>query len=389
MPRFIAALLLIFSGVFAATALCGRQATSASVESRIDALHAEAKQAEAAGDLTAATGKYREILKLNPRLGPAYNNLGILYIKLGQYREAASVLERGLRIDPDMHSASALLGLSLFQIGDYAKARPHLEAAIAANAADQSAELMLVDDLIKLDDFESAASHLQRLAKRDPQNQQIWYRLAKVYMQLSEQALGRVNQIDPHSVWAHQISAELMESMKNYEGAALEWEKAIEISPRQPGLHYKLGDLYWSLSQWDKATSQFEREQAIDPGNCRIPWKLGDILLQKNENLPQALGLIDKAVTACPSLLDARTDRGRLFLKLHREPEALSDLKVVEQANPSEPGVHFLLAQAYKATGNTREAESEMKQFGELEQKSRNQTEQHAEEVIRNSQSPR
>src|SRR5579875_1395165 len=86
---------------------------------RIDSLHSEAQAAEAAGDLSTAISKYQEIIKLSPQLGPAYNNLGALYFKEGQFRQAADVLQRGLKVDPHMTSTSALLGISLFQIAEY------------------------------------------------------------------------------------------------------------------------------------------------------------------------------------------------------------------------------------------------------------------------------
>ncbi|MBV8808482.1 MAG: tetratricopeptide repeat protein [Acidobacteriaceae bacterium] len=353
----------------------------------VETLHDQARSAEAAGDLATAAAKYEQILKLDPHLGPAYNNLGAIYVKQGRFRDAAAVLERGLKIDPKMTSASALLGLALFQTGEYQKARPRLEAVVAANPADNNAEFMLVNDLTKLGDFHAAATHLERLAKREPQNQQVWYLLGKVYMQLSEGALARINELNPDSVWAHEISAELMESMKNYDGAIVEWKKAIEVAPRQPGVHFKLGDLYWSLSQWDNATQQFEQERAIDPNNCMIDWKLGDILMQQSIEPEQALAKEDKALAACPNLTEARADRGRLLLKLHRDQEAIAELQAVEKSNPAEPSTHFLLAQAYRATGRTQKAQAEMKSFSELEGKARATTAERAQEVIKNSQS--
>ena len=360
---------------------------SSASEERIEALYSEARSAAAANDFSTATAKYQEILKLAPRLGPAYNNLGALYFKQGRYREAADVLQRGLKIDPKMSSASALLGISQFQMGEYQEARPHLETALKANPSDNNAELFLVNDLTKLGDFEAAASHLQQLAKRQPRDQHIWYLLGRVYMQLSEQALGKVNEIDPNSIWAHEVSAELMESMKNYDGAIVEWKKAIEVAPRQPGVHYKLGDLYWSLSQWDNATEQFQQELAIDPGNCMTEWKLGNILLQKSVEPEQAFSHVEKALKACSNLMEARADRGRLLLKLHREPEAIPDLQAAEKANPSEPSTHFLLAQAYRATGKGPEAAAEMKLFSELEGKARAATAERAQQVIKNNES--
>lgn len=353
----------------------------------IDSLYQQAKAAQAAGDLATATAKYEQILKLAPRLGPAYNNLGMLYFKQGRYQDAVTVLERGLKVDPAMGSASALLGLSFYQMREYAKARPRLEAALASNPNDNNAEFLLVNDLTKLGDFQAAVTHLEQLAKREPRNPEVWYLLGRAHMQLSEEALGKINEIDPDSVWAHEISAELMDSMKNYDGAIVEYKKAIEVAPKEPGVHFKLGDLYWSLSQWDNATAQFEQELAIDPGNCMVEWKLGDILLQQSVEPEQALARVDKALAACPNLMEARADRGRLLLKLHREQEAISELQAVEKSNPSEPSTHFLLAQALRVTGRTQEAQDEMKAFHELEGKARAATAERAQQVIQNSQS--
>jgi tetratricopeptide (TPR) repeat protein len=381
--RFAAAVTILTIATFASPAAV----VQSSIDDRVESLYASAKAAEQAADLSLAITKYEEILKIAPGLGPAYNNLGAVYFKQGQYGRAVSVLERGLKVDPKMTSASALLGMAFFQMGEYSKARPRLEAVLAANPNDYNAEFLLVNDLTKLGDFHAAAVHLEKLAKRAPESQQVWYQLAKVYMQLSEEALGKVNEIDPNSVWAHEISAELMESMKNYDGAIVEWKKAEEAAPHQPGVHYKLGDLYWSLSQWDNATQQFEQEMAIDPGNCRAEWKLGDILMQKSVQPEEALARVEKALAACPNLVEARADRGRLLLRLHREPEAIPELQAAEKSNPSEPSTHFLLAQAYRATGNTQQAQAEMKSFSELEEKARTAAAERAHQVIINTQS--
>lgn len=385
-PRF--ALRFALRCVFLMAACLGPAyaSTAPAVNDRVDALYADAHAAEASGDLAGATAKYQQILKLQPRLAPAYNNLGAVYVKQGQWQNAVAILQRGLELNPNMTSASALLGMSLYQLGEYAKAKAPLEAVVKANPSDFHAEFFLVNDLTKLGEFNAAAVHLQNLAQRQPGNGQVWYLLGKVYMQLSEQSLAKVNQIDPDSVWAHEISAELMENMKNYDSAIVEWKKAEAKAPRQPGVHFKLGDLYWSLSQWDEAARQFEAERTIDPANCRVTWKLGNILLQKGEQFEEALNRIDGALRSCPNLMDARADRGRILMKLHREQEAVPELQAAAQANPDEPSNHFLLAQAYRVTGHAAEAQSEMQLFSDLEQKSRSATAERAREVIHNSQ---
>jgi tetratricopeptide (TPR) repeat protein len=205
-------------------------------------------------------------------------------------------------------------------------------------------------------------------------------------MQMSEQALAKMNAIDPHSVLAHQLSAEVMESMNNYDGAVVELKKAVEMAPRLPGNHYKLGDAYWNLSQWEQADGEFRTELEVDPGNCRAQWKIGNILLQKGDPPENALAAFEKALDACPNLVDAREDRARALAKMDRNQEAVADLEVAEKANPDDPSIHFLLAKVYKALGRTQDAGREMQVFSRLDEAARAATAERALEVIQNKQ---
>jgi len=349
---------------------------------RVSKLYAEAKAAEARGDFAGAAADYESLLQVAPRLAPAYNNLGSLYLRQREYNKAAAVLEKGLKIDPKMSSASALLGIALYELGDYAGAGRNLESALRANPKDNNAELFLANDLIKLGKFEQAAEHLRQLSQRQPENQEVWYLLGKVHMKLSEQALTKLNALDANSVWVHEISGEVMESMKNYDGALLEYKKAVEVAPLQAGTHYHLGNAYWSLNMWDAATEQFRAELANDPSNCMAQWKLGNIILEQHGDPGSALTETQKALDMCPDLMEARVDRARALIKLERHAEAVKDLEVAVRADAGEPSTHFLLAQAYRALGRMQEAQAEMKVFSKLEESARAKTAERAKEVL-------
>ena len=353
---------------------------------RVQGLYEQAKNAQSQGDIGAAIAKYEEILRIAPRLSAAYNNLGALYFRQRDFQKAAKILEAGLKLNPAMPSASALLGISLFEVGEYEQSRTRLEAALRANASDNNAELYLVHDLTKLGQLEVAETHLQQLVTRQPKNQELWYLLAKLHMQLSEQALAKMNAIDPNSVLAHELSGEMMEAMNNYDGAVVELKKAVEMAPQRPGTHYKLGDAYFSLSQWDSAAEQFQAELAVDPANCRAHWKLGTVVLQKNGNPDEVLADINRALSMCPTLVDARVDRARVLIKLDRNADAASDLEAAVKADPSEPTAHFLLAKVYRALGRTQDAQAEMQTFSKLEEQARAATAERAQEVIKNKE---
>lgn len=376
MRRFC--LLLLFISF---TALLSASAQSAS-SARVQKLYEEAKAAEAHGNEQIAVSKYQEMLAIAPRLGPAYNNLGALYLRTGDYAKAADVLKRGLKIDPAMPSASALLGIALFQIGDYEGAREPLEAALRAYPKDGNAELMLAKDLMHLQELEPAAMHLEQLAQREPNNSEVFYLLGQAHMKLSEKALARLNEIDPNSVYVHEVSGDVMASMKNWDGALVEYKKAVEGAPQQAGTHYKLGDAYWNLNQWDSATHEFDAELTNDPNNCMARWKLGNILLQQRVQPDVALDDVNRAIKLCPKLMQARVDRARALVMLNRQSEALPDLTTAEQADPQEPSIHFLLGQVYRSLGRQQEAQSEMKIFGSLEESSRAAAAEKAKQVL-------
>lgn len=358
------------------------QTVADSNDSKVQELYSQAKAAEARGDLVGAAASYESLLKTAPRLAAAYNNLGSIYLRQRAYKKAAVVLEKGLKLDPKMSSASALLGIACYEMGDYPGARRNLEAALSANPKDNNAELFLANDLIKLGDLNAAADHLRQLSQRQPANQEIWYLLGKVHMKLSEQALSKLNEIDPNSVWVHEISGEIMEGMKNFDGALIEYKKAVEMAPQQSGTHYALGNAYWSLRMWDAATEQFKAELVNDPTNCLAQWKIGNIILEQHANSDEALAAVQKALDTCSSLMQARLDRARALINLDRHADAVKDLEIVEKADPAEPSTHFLLAQAYRATGRTQEAQAEMKTFSKLEESARAATAERAKQVL-------
>ncbi|PYV49298.1 MAG: hypothetical protein DMG92_11360, partial [Acidobacteria bacterium] len=74
-------IVLLMTGVFSSPKI-GAQADS---DSRVQALYAQAKSAEANGDSAAAIAKYQAMIAIAPRLASAYNNLGLLYFKNRDY----------------------------------------------------------------------------------------------------------------------------------------------------------------------------------------------------------------------------------------------------------------------------------------------------------------
>jgi predicted Zn-dependent protease len=361
MPRSVA-LCLLFStaAVFAAQA-------KDEVTPVVQKLFAKAKAAQQQGDSATAIADYQETIKLAPHLAAAYHNLGMLYFNQHDYIHAEEILKRGVELDPDLPAGSAMLGICYFQFGENQKAEPLLRAALRAKPTDDNVEMILVNVLVKLNKYNDAAALLNDFLARNPKNQEGWYLLGKTYLQMSGDALAKVNEIDPDSVVAHEITGEIDERNHNYDNALLEYKKAIDMAPHEPGTHMHMANVYWLTGKWESAQSEFKAELANDPYNCTAHWKLGNAMLEVSASNEDALAELNQAIHRCPLLTQARVDRARALIRMDKPGDALPDLLMAEKDDPAEPRIHFLLASVYKTQGKTAEAQQEMHTYGELQ----------------------
>lgn len=345
------------------------QSQNDEVTPQVQQLYAQAQAAQQRDDISTAIQKYREIVRLAPHLAAAYNNLGRLYFNQRDYGHAAQTLAEGLKLNPDMPTASAMLGMSYLEIGQVEKAQEPLEATLRANPKDPLVQIALSKVYIRLHKYDEAVALLKTYTDQNPRDQDAWYLLGKTYLQLSEDSLGRINQIDPNSVVAHEVAGEIDESMHNYDGALVEYKKAIDLAPDQPDPHMHMATTFWSISKWDSARTEFEAGLKHDPNNCTAHWKLGNTILEANGEPSEALTHLNKAVELCPELMQARVDRARALIKSGKQGDALPDLLAAEKESPDEPSIHFLLASVYRAQGKTAAAQEENRTYGRLQRR--------------------
>ena len=357
---FIVVLLCISSSAIHA------QSQNNEVTPAVQQLYAQAQAAQQRQDIPAAIEKYRQMIRLAPHLGAAYNNLGRLYFNQHDYGHAAETLAQGLKLNPNMPTASAMIGMSYLQTGQMQKAEEPLETALHANPKDAVVQITLAKVLIRLYKYDDAVNLLKTYTEENPRDQEAWYLLGKTYLQLSEDSLGKIHQIDPNSVVAHEVAGEIDESMHNYDGALVEYKKAINLAPDQPEPHIHMANTYWSISKWDSAQTEFEAGLAHDPNNCTAHWKLGNVILEANGEPAEALTHLNRAVELCPELMQARVDRARALIKSGKHDQALPDLLAAEKGSPDEPSIHFLLASVYRAQGKNAAAQEETRTYGRL-----------------------
>jgi tetratricopeptide (TPR) repeat protein len=333
----------------------------------VERLYTQAKAAQQRNDNVGAIEKYKAMIKLAPHLAAAYNNLGMLYFNEQDYANAADTLSHGLKLHAGMPTASAMLGMSYYQLGNYEKAEPLVRTAVKQNPNDNQTEMVLANLYIKSKKYGEATETLKHFLDRNPKDQEAWYMLGKTYLQMSQDSLAKINEIDPNSVVAHEITGEIDESMHNYDSALVEYKKAIDMAPDRPGTHMHMANAYWLIGKWGSAQTEFKAELAVDPNNCTAHWKLANAILEANDSNDDALAQLNQAIDRCPTLMQARVDRARALIRLGKHQDALPDLQLAVAESPGEPTIHFLLASVYRVQGKTTEAQEEMQTYGRLQ----------------------
>lgn len=333
----------------------------------VEKLYQQAKTAQQKGFFDEAIGKYEQILKLDPGLAPAYNNLGLLYFQQENFRKAARVLEGGLRHDPSMTPSVALLGLSYYEMGEFGKARTRLEEAVRRSPADTKAQLYLGRCLFRLGEREEGVAVLQKLVQRDPSNQPAFYSLGRMYVALARDSLTQMKKLGPDSYLANLLDGETKEGLHNYEGALAAYRRAAALEPNQRDIHYRIAGVYYLLGNFAQAVTELKAEITGHPRNCQAFWKLGHILLENNHDPAGARPYIDQALLACPDFPDALLDDGRLLIREAKYSEAVQQLRRAVSLDNSKPTGHYLLGQAYQKLGLMEEANREYGLFHEME----------------------
>jgi len=339
---------------------------SQNTQARVQTLYDEARSKEQAGDLNAAIEKYQAILKLDPKLAAAFNNLGRLYVRQARYLDAIESLKNALQLDAKLASSHVLMGISLYEMEDYGAARQELTEAVRLDPRDQNAKLYLARSLYELGDWEKASRLLDELSHSDPKNPQILYNLGLVHMKLASSALERLQAVAPDSYLIESVLASTAEAKQQYGIAVEHYKQAVAKAPDARNLHYALGHALYQNGEFKEALTEYRLELQVNPQNYMASWEAARVLL--NESPQEAFLLSTRALELNPKLAPAYLIRGRALLELKQPNKAIEDLKKAAALDSNEPTVHYQLARAYRALGLTQQAQQENATFAQMQE---------------------
>ena len=233
----------------------------------------------------------------------------------------------------------------------------------APAATRKTAEIAGLHCSLDLNDRDSALDFIRLLNRQFAKDPEVLFILVHAYSDLSTAAAQQLGRTAPQSIPAHKLNAEALEMQGNWDAAQLEYEGIIEKEPATPGVHFLLGRLLLSRPDardkpTERAKQEFQKELEIDPKNAGAVYVLGE-LARRDEDWDEAIARFSQAAKLDTTLAEAYLEWGSCLVTVKKYAEAIEPLRVAEKLTPGNPAVHFNLATALSRSGHQEEAEKE------------------------------
>ncbi len=329
----------------------------------------QASEAMRRGDLNAAGEGFAATTKASPAFAEAHFNLGLVREEQGRFEEAIGSLQKALSLKPHLHGANLFLGVAYYRMNRFTPALAAVDKETATYPKDASAWMWLGVIQLARDRPEEAAAALDQAAKFAPDNVDILYHRGQAHLLISKNSYGKMFKTDPKSWRVHQVLAQANSEADRPLDAVAEYQAAIKLAPRQPGLHEELGSEYRNIGKIKEAEDAYLRELEIDPNNVLAKYKLGALSVEKGD-AARGKDLIEAAIKERPGLLHSDYNLGRAEMLLGNDATAAQLLERATSAPGSDPEVvqqaWYQLGIIYRHLHRMEDAQKAMATFQRL-----------------------
>ena len=289
--------------------------------------YAEALLASDRNDMNAAIRGFREALRRDPTLLGAWQDLGLAYGKLNQWREAAEAFAELTRRQSDSVEAAYFNALALYNAGSAAAAEAEARRAIRLDAGAAAAHTLL--GVI--------------LASRGGANAE------------AIESLTQAAALDPTSFDAQFFLGRAQYAARDYRAAVQSLRAAARLNPRHAEARFFLGTALEAAGEADAALVEYQELTRLDPDSAMGQTGLGALLLKQGRT-DEAIAALRRATSLDSRSFEAHWALGRALALAERFNEAIETLQVAVTLAPDRPDAHYQLGLALRRAGRHEEA---------------------------------
>lgn len=300
-----------------------------------------------------AAKEFAAILAIDPHNLDAQANLGVLLFFQGKYAEAIPQLKAAVQVKADLWKIRSLLGMAERRTGDDKDGRGDLEAAypyLEEEKLQIEVGRELIESYASTDDLDKASQVIGVLLKLEPTNAELLYISYRIHSDMAMAAMLELGVVAPDSAQTHQAMAHEMQRDRDLTGTIANLRKALALDPALPGIHFELAEaLHASDDPQIRAEAEQQYRLAVEanPSDPKAAARLGDIEVEKGD--PDAAAThYRKALQLQSGFEEAAIGLANVYSEKGDQAEAISLLKEVEVADPTNALAHFRLSTIYR-----------------------------------------
>jgi superkiller protein 3 len=318
-------------------------------QNTVQQLFKQGETAEAVRNNSQAETIWREILRVEPNNGKAYNNLGNALRRQGKLAEALAAHQKALQLNHNDAEAYVGIGNVLNAQGKPEEALASHKKAIQLNPKLAIAYNGLGNALKDQKKLDEAIAAYQKAIELDPKDATAYNNLGiALYDQkkLDEAiaAFQKAIKLDPKYANAYNDLGIVLYEQKKLDAAVAAFQKAIEIDPKLAIAYNGLGNALSDQKKLEEAVAAFQKAIELDPKDAYAYNNLGNALYDQKKleeaisNYKKALSLPeDTLVSPTTAHTLANNNLGvalqELILRLRRE--AIEHFDKAEELDPN------------------------------------------------------
>ncbi len=347
------------------------------------------------GEYAKAEEELLLLLTALPNQAEAFAKLGLLYEKMGRNQEAITQYENALALESYRHDVRMNYADLLLKSGRLTDAATQYQLLNRIPIYKEWAQTMQGHILLQTEKPAEAMEIFQRLARENPDNLDIMFRIAfthealgnwadaaasyeqvltlrptawraldylfqtYVHRGLTQQGLKLVDdyvQKYPTDVELMIVYARILNQLDRYEDAARILQKFLRTNPRHEELLFTYAATLEQMGEVDRASKQFRRLIAINPTDARALNYYGYMLADADTRLDEAKHAIERAVKIAPDVPEYWDSLGWVYFRLGDFANAVKYLNKAIELGGEDTIIYEHLGDAYSALGLEQQA---------------------------------
>lgn len=288
-----------------------------------------------------ATREFRYAIQLNPSNYKAYNALGVMDLRAGNYDDARKNIEKALELAPNYAVAIDNLGTVYLAEGDTQKAEHCFKRAVSVNPNSSAAYYHLAQLEYANGNYAKCLTYINKCLAWKGYSSYAYNLRGDAYKQQGNEAAAiaaykKAIEITPENLAPYANLASIYETRKDYELALDSYKTILTIAPDSEQTRLKIADMYLEMGKYNESVAYYEKiRQNLKPeavkGLASAYYAIAMNTASKSafstdKKLVEAYEYLDKAIRENPDDLELYLAKAKLSALMNCPKDSCASL---------------------------------------------------------------